>query len=58
MTWGLPDLPVRARPEAVARDTLRGIARDRAVVYSPGIWRVVMWIVRAIPDRIFRRLDL
>lgn len=58
MTWGLPDLPVRARPERVARDTLRGIARDRAVVYSPGIWRLVMWIVRAVPDRIFRRLDL
>jgi len=58
MTWGLPDLPMRARPERVARDTLRGIARDRAVVYSPGIWRVIMTIIRAIPDRIFKRLDL
>lgn len=58
MTWGLPDLPLKSTPEQVARDTLRGIARDRAVVYSPWFWRVVMTIIRMIPDRVFKRLDL
>ena len=51
-------LPTRAAPDRVARDTLRGIAKDRARVYTPGFWRYVMLIIRFIPDRIFKRLDL
>lgn len=58
LTWGLPDLPLRARPERIARDVLRGIARDRAVVYTPWFWRGVMWLIRWLPDRLFKRLDL
>jgi len=58
MTWGLEDLPMRATPDRVAHDTLRGIAKDRARVYTPGFWRYVMLIIRFIPDRIFKRLDL
>jgi decaprenylphospho-beta-D-erythro-pentofuranosid-2-ulose 2-reductase len=58
LTWALPDLPLRADPAQIARDVLRGIARDRAVVYAPWFWRYVMMIIRWIPDRIFKRLDL
>lgn len=58
MTWGLPGLPRQASPERVARDVLRGIARDAAVVYTPWVWRIVMAIIRAIPDRVFKRIDL
>jgi len=58
LTWGLPDLPLRAAPERVARDVVRGVERGRAVVYTPRFWRLVMAAIRAIPDRIFSRLDL
>jgi short-subunit dehydrogenase len=58
MTWGRVEGPLAARPERVARDVLRGIARDRAVVYSPGAWRLVMAVIRVLPDRIFNKLDL
>ncbi|HKX46230.1 MAG TPA: SDR family NAD(P)-dependent oxidoreductase, partial [Planctomycetota bacterium] len=58
MTWGLPPGPPKASAERVARDVLRGIARDRAVVYTPWLWRWVMAIIRCLPDRVFRRLDL
>lgn len=58
MTWGLPGLPRQASPERVARDVLRRIARDAAVVYTPWVWRIVMAIIRAIPDRVFKRIDL
>ncbi len=58
LTWGLPDLPLRASPDRIARDVMRGISRDRAVVYTPWFWRYVMMIIRWIPDRIFKRLDL
>lgn len=58
LTWGLPDLPLRADADQVARDVLRGISRDRAVVYAPWFWRYVMLIIRWMPDRVFKRLDL
>jgi short-subunit dehydrogenase len=58
MTWGLPDLPLAAAPERVARDAMRGVRRDRAVVYSPWFWAIIMRVIRWIPDRIFKRLDL
>lgn len=58
MTWGLPGLFLVASPERVVRDALRGIDRNRAVVYTPFFWRWVMLIIRWIPDRAFGRLDL
>jgi short-subunit dehydrogenase len=57
MTWGLPGLFAVASPERVAADALRGLRKNRAVVYSPGFWRLIMLIIRLIPDPIFRRLQ-
>jgi len=57
MTWGLPGLFAVASPERVAVDALRGLRKNRAVVYSPGFWRLIMLIIRLIPDPIFRRLQ-
>ena len=57
MTWGLPGLFAVASPERVAADALRGLRKNRAVVYSPGFWRWIMLIIRLIPDPIFRRLQ-
>jgi decaprenylphospho-beta-D-erythro-pentofuranosid-2-ulose 2-reductase len=28
------------------------------VVYVPGIWRVIMAVIRAIPERFFKKLNL
>ena len=58
LTWGLPGLFWVASPERVARDALRGVRRNRPVVYSPGFWRLIMAVIRAIPDPIFNRLTL
>lgn len=57
MTYGRKSLPLVASPERVARDALRGIRRDRAVVYTPWFWRWIMWAIRLVPDRIYKRLD-
>jgi len=58
MTYGRPGMFLVASPERVARDAMRGVGRDRAVVYTPGFWRIIMLLIRAIPDRIFNRLNL
>jgi short-subunit dehydrogenase len=44
--------------EAVAAEIVTGIARGRPVIYAPGKWRLIMWIVRHLPRRIFNRLNI
>lgn len=50
--------PRLADPAAVAGDIVRGIAVQRAVIYTPGIWRWIMTVIRWIPERVFVRLKL
>ncbi|MFJ2463354.1 SDR family oxidoreductase [Pseudomonas sp. NPDC087615] len=59
MTQGLaiPALLI-AQPDAVARRIVSGIERKRAVLYVPGFWAWIMWLIRAIPQPIFKRLNL
>lgn len=47
-----------ARPEDVARGIHRAILRRKDVVYLPSFWWGIMWIIRAIPERVFKRLKL
>ena len=58
LTWGRPGLFLVATPEKVAADTLRAIRRDRAVRYTPRFWALALWLIRHIPDPIFKRLRL
>jgi decaprenylphospho-beta-D-erythro-pentofuranosid-2-ulose 2-reductase len=56
MTYGRPKLPLVAPPETVARSIYNAVERGKNVVYVPWFWRVIMLMVRAIPERIFKRL--
>jgi decaprenylphospho-beta-D-erythro-pentofuranosid-2-ulose 2-reductase len=47
-----------ASPERVARDIRRAMDTGRAVVYTPWFWRPIMFIVRSVPESLFRRLSL
>jgi decaprenylphospho-beta-D-erythro-pentofuranosid-2-ulose 2-reductase len=58
LTWGREGMFLVASPERVARDVLRGIRRNRGVVYTPFFWAGIMAIIRSIPDFVFRRLSL
>ena len=57
MTEGM-DLPARltATPEEVATAVVTAIRHRRDVVYVRRLWRPIMLIVRAIPERVFKRL--
>ena len=59
MTRGM-DLPPRltAEPDEVARAVVRAIRRRRDVVYVRRVWRVIMLVVRALPERVFKRTKL
>jgi short-subunit dehydrogenase len=59
MTAGmaLPGL-LTAQPQQVAAAIERAVSRRQNVVYVGAVWRVVMLIVRLIPEQIFKRLRL
>jgi short-subunit dehydrogenase len=47
-----------ADPQKVAAQMLRAIQKRKDVLYTPGIWAIIMFVVRHIPERIFKKLNL
>jgi short-subunit dehydrogenase len=47
-----------AKPENVGRAIYLAIKRKRDVVYIPGYWRLIMWVIRCIPEGIFKKLNI
>jgi short-subunit dehydrogenase len=58
MTAHLPQGPLFASPGKVAQGILKAISRRKDVVYLPGFWAPIMFVIRSIPQSIFKRLDL
>lgn len=58
MTWGLEGMFLVASPEKVAEDIWRAHVRRRDVIYTPWFWRIIMGIICAIPERLFKRLSI
>ena len=56
MTAHLPISPLMANPKMVAEQIIRGIMRKDNVIYTPKFWRVIMLIIRLIPEKIFMKL--
>lgn len=47
-----------AQPESVARVIVSAIAKRKNVVYVPWFWRWIMFIIRNIPETVFKRMSL
>ena len=58
MTADVPKNPLFASPERIAEQIETAIGRGSDVVYAPGFWRPVMAGIRAVPERLFKRLRL
>lgn len=58
MTAGFAKGALWASREQVAAGILRAIEKRADVAYLPGFWRPILWIIRAIPERVFKRLTL
>jgi short-subunit dehydrogenase len=48
--------PLAATPEQVAAGIVKAIRKKRDVVYLPWFWRILLGIIKAIPERIFKGL--
>lgn len=59
MTKGLA-LPkmLTALPDQVAIAIDNGVRRKRNVIYTLSSWRLIMWIIKTLPEPIFKRLKL
>jgi short-subunit dehydrogenase len=58
MTEQMPGSGKFADVEDVAASLVKAIDAGTDVVYVPGIWRIIMAVIRAIPESIFKKLNL
>lgn len=58
MTAGMPGYEKMAEPSAVAEQIVRAVEKRQDIVYTPGKWRLIMAVVRAIPERVFKKLSI
>jgi hypothetical protein len=49
---------LRPKPDTVARGIYRAIAKQTDIVYLPRFWWGIMALIRAIPERVFKRMTL
>ncbi len=58
MTYGMPGLFLVATPQYVGRRIVTALHKSADVIYVPNFWRYIMWIIRLIPEPVFKRLKL
>jgi short-subunit dehydrogenase len=58
MTAHLKKNALFAEPGRVGKDIVRAIEKRKDVVYSPPFWGLIMLVVRSIPRRIFKRMNM
>lgn len=56
MTAGLKPPPFAGEPDQVARDVVDAMDRRKPLVYTPGIWALVMLVIRSLPRFVMRKI--
>jgi decaprenylphospho-beta-D-erythro-pentofuranosid-2-ulose 2-reductase len=57
MTAGLKPPPFAGEPDRVAADVVRAMDRRKPVLYTPGMWALVMLVIRWLPRFVMRRIS-
>lgn len=60
MTVHLPKSPALlwATPDQVSELIIKAWIKNKNEIYTPGFWRIIMWIIKSIPETIFKKLSL
>jgi decaprenylphospho-beta-D-erythro-pentofuranosid-2-ulose 2-reductase len=58
MTEGMPGNAKFADVDAVAATMVKAIDVGTDIVYVPGIWRIIMAVIRVIPESVFKKMNL
>lgn len=57
MTAALKVPPFAGEPDGVARDIIAAMDRKKALIYTPGIWRLVMLVIKHLPRFVMRKIE-
>ena len=58
MTANMPKSEKFADVESVAESIVNAIDKRKDILYVPFQWQPIMFIIRNIPERIFKKLNL
>ncbi|MBK1681052.1 SDR family oxidoreductase [Rhodocyclus tenuis] len=58
MTSNFPKGALWAQPDDIARGIVKAVDARRDVAYLPGFWRLIMLVIRHIPEKIFKKTSL
>ncbi|WP_153116742.1 SDR family oxidoreductase [Rhodocyclus tenuis] len=58
MTSNFPKGALWAQPDDIARGIVQAVDARRDVAYLPGFWRLIMLVIRHIPEKIFKKTSL
>lgn len=58
MTAAFDKGPLWAQPDDIAEKIMHALRKGHDVVYAPGFWRLVMLVIKLIPETLFKRLSL
>ena len=58
MTEGMDNGLQLAKPASVAMDIVKGIKDRKAIIYTPTKWKLIMMIIRNLPEFIFKKLNI
>jgi len=47
-----------AQPHAIAKLINKGVASKKSIIYTPGYWALIMAVIKAIPERLFKKVAL
>jgi short-subunit dehydrogenase len=56
MTAGLKPPPFAGEPDQVAADVVKAIDAGKPVLYTPGMWALVMLVIRWLPRFVMRKI--
>jgi short-subunit dehydrogenase len=56
MTAALKPPPFAGEPDRVAMEVVRAMDRKRPLLYTPGIWALIMFAIRSLPRFVMRRI--
>lgn len=58
MTFGMDKLPLLAQPKVIGRAIVRALETGKDVAYLPGPWRAIMFVLRSVPESVFKKTKL
>lgn len=50
--------PLTSQPAKVAEDIYNAVSRRKNTIYTSSIWRPIMYVIKSLPEGIFKKLNL